>query len=177
MSEKMVIVSVEDPALDRARMDVRRYAETRDPALIVERVGMRAVRWTIRDLTKAESDICDEQGHIVRKYNFALAYALLEVVIGSERLVPHITVPAREGGTKVIWDEDGLADLQRRTSKMVLREIANVICERDERVGEAFGDGALRYTLPPWSRDALVRLERQPVAETPSAPETPPSAT
>lgn len=175
MTDKMMIVSVEDPALDRARMDVRKYAETRDPGLIVERPGMRAARWTIRDLTKRESDICDEQTHIVRKYNLAIAFALLEVELGSEKLVPTTAVPDRTGGSRPIWDDEAIAELQRRTSKLVLREIAHVICERDERVGEAFGGGALRYTLLPSSLGALDRIERQHAADLRSAPPTPPS--
>lgn len=159
------VVSVEDPALDREKMQVRKYAETRDPALIVEKLGARAVRWTLRDLTKSESDMCDDRGSvsITSKLNFTLAFGLVKVETGAKSYVPTKSAPdAERGGTKGVWGNEEIAELQRLFGKSVLREIAMVISQRDERVGEAFGGGVPSFTLLPSSLDALVRMGRPP---------------
>lgn len=168
MSNTIEVVSVEDPALDRSRMNVRKYAETRDPGLIVELPGgARAVRWTVRDLTKGESDTCDDRGvqSPITKLNFSLQYALLKIDTGAAAIVPTLSVPDREtGGTKLIWSDEQIAELQRKFGKTVLREIAMIILQRDDRVGEAFGGGSVSYTLLQSSLDALARIERRPAA-------------
>lgn len=156
------VVSVEDPALDRDKMDVRKYAATRDASLIVELPGMKAVRWTLRDLTMLESQTCDRQSNMLDKFNCALGYGLVKIDDGKDGLVPKAVVPDKEnGGNKTIWSNEGLALIWNRYRKAVYEEIATIICQRDERSGEAFGGGAPSFTLPPLSQDALVRIERR----------------
>lgn len=164
--ETIELVSVEDPALDRKSMNVRKYGETRDlGSLLVEQQGMKAVRWFIRDLTMAESDMCDDRPTFTAKLNFALCFGLVKVDDGAAGYVPKTVVPDGEnGGNKTIWSNEALAELRKRFGKGVLREIATVICQRDERSGEAFGGGAPSYTLPPLSLAALDRIERQRAA-------------
>lgn len=163
--ETIDVISVEDPALDRDKMDVRKYGATRDAALLVLLPGAVPVRWTLRDLTMAESDMCDDRPTFTAKLNFALSFCLVKVDDGREGYAPTAVVPdAERGGNKTIWTNEGLAKLRARFGKGVIREIATIVCQRDERSGEAFGGGVPSFTLPPLSLDALARIERQRAA-------------
>ena len=161
------VVSVEDPALDRKNMNVRKYAESRDITQVRELPSMKVVRWTIRDLTKSESDFCDDRGATshMAKLNAAMMFGLVKIDNGREALVPTHPIPDREsGGSKMVWTDDELATIQADYGKSVFREISVIICQRDERSGKAFGGGVSSYTLLPSSLSALEKIERQPAA-------------
>jgi hypothetical protein len=165
MDDVYEVVSVEDPALDRSKMDVEKYAETRDPALLVLLPGAIPIRWKLRDMFESESDKCDDVGlsSPATKFNFALQFGLRSVHDGREAHVPTLTVQDLDnGGTKTIWSTEERAALRRKYGKGMVREIAWLILQRDSRQGEAFGDGSVSFTLLQSSRDALAAIGRRP---------------
>lgn len=162
------IVSVLDPALDLSKMDLRAYADggARPESMIAEHPGRNAVRFRIRHLSVEESLACDSQPSIVYKLRLALCYALESVDQGGGNVIVP-TGERKEGDRKKrFWQDHEYALLVTRFGKTVVAEVASVIAEMDERLGEAFrDDDAERYTLPPLSREGLARRERQHAAQ------------
>lgn len=170
------IMSVLDPALDLLQMNAREYADggTRDEGLVRELPGRTATRFHVRPLSVEESLACDSQTSPVYKLRLVICYALVRVDRGGGVVL----VPGgsrSDGGTKrPYWLDDEYRELARLFGKLVLLEVAMVIAEMDEALGEAFrGDDAERYTLPPLSRDALARRERQLAAQSQAVALTP----
>jgi hypothetical protein len=168
------IVSVLDPALDLSKMDLRAYADggARPESMIREVPGRFALRFRVRDLSVEESLACDSQPSVIYKLRLALCYALESVDCGGGNIILP-TGERKEGADrKRFWQDQEYALLVARFGKTVVNEIAAVISEMDERLGEAFRDNdAERYTLLPLSREGLARRERQHAAR----PQTPSS--
>ena len=73
-------VSVLDPALDRAKMNIDEYAKTRDPSLIVESEGQKATRFYLRPIPPAAFiRVIDKAGSQSEKELYAFMYAIESV--------------------------------------------------------------------------------------------------
>jgi hypothetical protein len=71
------LVLIHDPAIDQEKFKRNQYLESRDPSLVVEKPGMRALRWHFRPLSKAIVQILDagwtsEQARNVMTFKLAL---------------------------------------------------------------------------------------------------------
>jgi hypothetical protein len=157
-----VVVSF-DPALDHERMDVEIYARERDPLAIAERPGMTAVRWRCRPLTAAQFAQVDSASSINWKITNAFAFGCSELINAPSpgmSIRPDATIPNGRGGEMKFWDDTALERIRQRYSLAAIYEVGSFIYERSLLVGNAWGGGVTRYTLPQSSRDALERIER-----------------
>lgn len=161
------VVSVLDPALDRERMDVERYAETREASLIVAKPGMTPVIFRVAPLTASQFAHLDSDQNVGRKVIAAFSFAVQEIrnwphVGVSTR--PDLTVPNGRGGEMRIWNDDAIEQVRREMSLAVIYEIGFFAYERSLISGNAWGGAWLRYTLPQSSRDVLDRMQRHAAA-------------
>lgn len=163
------IVSVEDPALDRATMDVAKYARTRDEGIIAELPGQRAQRYHVRRLTRAEMEFIDGQRVASRVTAFIVLGLVYVERPNGDRVVPTRKMPSVGGGarTQDVWDETPGGELDAlydELGRSVWFEIASVIENMaGARVGEAFGSSEEIFSLLPSSESAMARLRRSAV--------------
>lgn len=177
--EPLDVVSVLDPALDRERMDVELYAETRDPSLIREVPGLAAVRFRIAPLTSTQFAHCDSASNVGMQIVTAFMFAVREVQNHPSRgvtLRPDRRIPNGLGGEIAVLDDRTIEQIRAAYGVAAIYEIGSVAYERALLSGNAWGGAWLRYTLPLSSRDALDRIERHRAALSRQRPETPTSA-
>lgn len=157
-----IIVSF-DPALDHERMDTDRYAITRDPSMVVERAGMTAIRWRCQPLTASQFAQVDSASSINWKITNAFAFGCSEIINAPSpglSIRPDATIPNGRGGDMRFWDDQALERVRHRYSLAAIYEVGSFVYERSLLVGNVWGGGVMRYTLPQSSRDALERIER-----------------
>jgi hypothetical protein len=164
--ETRPIVSVEDPALDRDKMDIEKYAKTRDPSLIVELPGQKARRYVVRRLKRGEVAVLSQ----LRAF-YAVAGYLTFGLLRIEEPDGTITLPTKKipnvngrPGMQTVWDDDPGGELDvvyDRINASEFYEVAGVIeTMAGMRAGEAFGSSDERFTLLPSSQAALGRIAR-----------------
>lgn len=155
-----------DKALDLARMDMRKYLETRDPALIVELPGRKARRFTLRALDVIEAAGVMDQQKLGTKVLLAVRHALIAVtpgLSGDEAWRPAKEVEDSFGKPRPMMSLDEIDALFGRhvgslgSTSMV--ELGVAIIDRYEQ-GNGDG-GGVRYTLPPQSALVLEQSARQ----------------
>lgn len=169
-------VCVLDPALDRLAMDVARYAETRDPALVRELPGRRA-RWVILDpLSVGDFVIADGYPATSMKVRAAFRYAVREIHAfdGSERLHPKRLVVGEDGRERAVWTDEELDRIFHVLGAAFLYEIGSLAYER--AVSGNFWGGSVPYTLPPSSAQGLTLIARLLAAQSQASAGTPSSA-
>lgn len=138
-----------DPALDRTSMDMTRYLETRDPALIRENPGMRATRFTIRAL-----DVNEWRAVSAQRPGFPMASAAVELALVSVD-GPSLSFRGTKeidtglGVNRTTMSPRDLNELFTKLGSVKLGEIGVAIIDRAE---QGNGDGCgVRFTLPqPW---------------------------
>lgn len=174
--KNLTVVLRSDPALDRNRMDMTKYLETRDINLVVEQPGKKAVRFEVRAL-----DVNEWQGVAQQRPGFAMARAALDfglVSVEGDGLSLRGTKELDTGlGVKrQVMSMHDIQALFARFGAVKLAEIGIIIIDRAE---QGNGDGCgVRYTLPqPWP-DAQELTARQHAERTRgTSGETPTSAT
>lgn len=166
------IVSVEDEALDRVKMNVERYARTRDPAQIVELPGQNATRYVVRRLTRREVEFVQSLP-APKMVSAFIQLGLVRVDHGGGRsVVPTRDVPSLTGHarTQKVWDDEPDGELDALHDEMTLSrwiEIANVIeTMAGLPKGEACGSSDERFSLLPLSQSAMAQIVRRSVART-----------
>lgn len=166
------IVSIEDPALDRVKMDVDGYAKTRNDALVCLLPGQKPRRYIVRRLTRAEVNTVGGLG-VMQKVDALIAFGLVRIdEPGGEVTKPTREIPRvdRKAGTQTIWDDgDELDAIYNRVQLSEWHELAAVIeTMAGMRMGEAYGSSDERFTLLPSSQLAVARLKRLAAARTPT---------
>lgn len=154
-------VSVLDPALDRSTMDVDRYVETRDPALVRETPG-RFARWVELDpLTPEHIGMIDSLSAPSAKLMQAFRLACRAVHnLQAPGIAARPTELVRQGHRDVpMWSSGDLGLISRELGVAFVYEIGTVAYERAIQ-GKAFG-GSASYTLPQSSVHGLVQIARR----------------
>jgi hypothetical protein len=170
MSDPLVrpieVVSAGDPALDMTAAERRTYAETRDPKLLRELPGKRAVRCLVRPLSVATASICDQRPSMADRVVWAFMLGCLEVQNADEHgpadarvLKPSHAFDAGDGDKRCIWSDRELGALQETFGRGFLFEIGGVIYERTLR-GKAAG-GSEPFTVPQSLLDELAQIARR----------------
>lgn len=155
------LVSVLDPAIDRAATDVQKYAETRDLSLVKTLPGSTARIYTVRALDVydfSSADVGTATARLIRCFVLALEQIENWPVPG------HVWTPSRrmdngQGGDRVVMSDSELKALYHRLGARVIYEIAGVIYTRALE-GNGQG-GGVRYTLPPSSVEGLEEIARR----------------
>lgn len=159
------IVSCADPALDRrpveqGGMNVERYWETRDPALIKEIPGKHARRYVLRPLRSADMDAIEASKVPAR---FAFQFALERVInyrgVEGSPWTPSSTIERGQNALKVVGEDE--IDDACEGARVVIHEIGHVAITRAS-VGFTMADG-VRFALPPSLADVLELLARRSV--------------
>lgn len=79
-TKTVAFVSVLDPALDHTKMSVAEYAKTRDPKLIAEKTGEKAMRFNLRPIPPGPFiRIVDKAATQSEKELFSFMYAVASV--------------------------------------------------------------------------------------------------
>jgi hypothetical protein len=154
-------VSVMDPALDRASMDVERYAETRDPSLVREMPG-RLARWAeLEPLTFDQLAGVDSLPAPAAKLMQAFRLSCRGVHnLMAAGVAARPTEMVRQGQRDVpMWTSQDLQLIARELGAAYVYEIGTVAYERAVQ-GKAFG-GSACYTLPQSSVHGLVQIARR----------------
>lgn len=154
-------VCVLDPAIDRIATAVERYAETRDPSLVVELPGRYALWCTLEPLSVPDFAAVDGAPTPSAKLlqAFRLSVRAIENFAGPG-LALRPTLPRRmQGGAEsTMWSDDELASVQRRVGMKFIYEIGALAYERAIE-GNGWG-GGVTYTLPQSSVQGLEQIAR-----------------
>lgn len=177
--EPFDVVCTLDPALDRERMDVRAYGESRDPSLIRSLPGREPYVFRVRPLG-AMIQAVEAGSNRATQLMQAFAYGVVEIrnwpsrglSTKPTRLVPQVT-----GHDALVWDDHALfGEVLPAFGAAFIYEIGAFIYERALLGGNALSGGSMPYALPLSSLEGLARIERRSAASTPRAHETPTSA-
>lgn len=159
-----------DPALDRTQMDMTRYLETRDPALIRENPSMRATRFTVRAL-----DVNEWKAVSAQRPGFPMACSAVELALVSVDGPGFSYRGTKEldtglGVNRTVMSAKDINNLFAKLGSMKIGEIGVCIIDRAEQ-GNGDGHG-VRFTLPqPWP-DAAEAKRLQLAAQTPETSAT-----
>lgn len=175
------VVSAADPALDMGRADRIAYAESRDPALIRELPGEKAIRFVCRPLTASELvAVCSRAG-AEGKALFAFAFAVTEIVHADltgpaegRRILPTRLV---EHGRPRIWDDPEIDALQEMLGFALISEIGAFAFERAwlrKKKGSGHQRALRPFTVPQSLLEELEWIERLRAAHQPTTPEETP---
>lgn len=171
--EKITVVSVLDPALDRrpvaaGGMDIRRYQETRDPDLIKEIPGKHARRYLLRPLDTQDMDAV-ESSRVPSRFGFQFA---LESVINFKGVYGSTWKPRtaieRNNEARFIVGDDEVSEASEGARKVV-HELGAVAIER-ANVGFFLG-GAVRFVPLRSLDEELERIARH-LADSPDPSES-----
>jgi hypothetical protein len=154
-------VSAYDPALDRARMPMDLYYETRDEALVMEQPGMTARRFVLAPLSSSECAMCDsltsEPAKLMQAFRLACV-AIESFAVAGIALEPTGRIGRPDGTERTVWRDSEIDRVSDELGLEVIYEMGVLALER-RRLGK-WGRGAVRYTPPLFLALELDRIRR-----------------
>lgn len=176
------VVSAADEALDMSEAERLAYAEQRDPSMIRELPGQRAVRYVCRALSASEAvEMSAKTSAEVRAFT-AFMFGVVEIAdadasgpCAGKRLTPTRSI---DRNRPRIWSVEELDGIVEAFGVETVFEIGSFIFERAflrKKKGSVHRHARRPYSVPQSLRDELASMEL-PRAEPPSAsPEATPS--
>jgi hypothetical protein len=156
------VVSAHDPALDRLRMPMDLYYETRDPSLVIE-LPCESARWfSLRALTTFEAGSCDtitsEPAKFIRAFQLACV-AIENFASPGIAMEPTLRVPRPDGTERLMWRDSELERIADEVGLEVIYEVGMLALER-RRLGKWGRGDVSRFTPPLFLGPVLEQIRR-----------------